>query len=91
MTHRLIRARLRRVLSFVLALCMAVMLAVQATGPALADEKQEQLEANRDQAKAERLLPPGGGAVHPGDGKGGVQPARQPRAALAHGSKTDNE
>ena len=53
MTHRLIRARLRRVLSFALALCMAVMLAVQATGPALADEKQEQLEANRDQAKAE--------------------------------------
>ena len=47
--------------------------------------------SGRDQAEREGFFPPGGGAVHPGDGEGGVQPARQPRTPFAHGTETDDE
>src|SRR5699024_12620783 len=49
MTHRILAARLRRCLAFALALLMAAVLAMQATRPALADDKQKELENKKNQ------------------------------------------
>ena len=53
MTHRILAARLRRCLAFALALLMAAVLAMQATRPALADDKQKELENKKNQIQQE--------------------------------------
>lgn len=53
MTHRILAARLRRCLAFALALLMAAVLAMQATRPALADDKQKELESKKNQIQQE--------------------------------------
>ena len=53
MTYRILAARLRRCLAFALALLMAAVLAMQATRPALADDKQKELESKKNQIQQE--------------------------------------